>query len=140
MSLQSVLLPVFVQVALTFALLFWLGFARTAAVRRGEVRVRDIVLGQNAWPKHETQIGNAYHSQLQLPLLFYLLVVLALIARKADLVFVLLSWVFVLMRIVHTAIHVTTNRLPGRFYVFLAGAIVLLIMWIVFAIRLLLGV
>jgi hypothetical protein len=40
MSLQAVLFPVFVQVALTFALLFWLGPSRVAAVRRGEVRGR----------------------------------------------------------------------------------------------------
>jgi hypothetical protein len=140
MSLQAVLLPVFVQVALTFALLFWLGPSRVAAVRRGEVRVRDIAMGQQAWPKRQTQIGNAYHNQLQLPVFFYVLVALTLFARKADLLFVLMSWVFVLLRLVHAWIHVTTNRLPGRFYVFLAGAIVLLIMWIVFAIRVLLAI
>ena len=45
-----ILLPVFVQVALTFALLFWMASARTRAVRRGETKIRDIALGQPAWP------------------------------------------------------------------------------------------
>jgi hypothetical protein len=50
-----------------------------------------------------------------------------------------MSWAFVLLRLAHAWIHVTSNRLPGRFYAFLAGAIVIAIMWIVFAIRVLLG-
>src|SRR5436853_636480 len=50
MSLQSVLLPLFVQVALTFVLMFWMGGVRTAAVRRGDVKMRDIALGQPGWP------------------------------------------------------------------------------------------
>jgi len=139
MSIQAVLLPVFVQVALTFALMFWMGSVRVAAVSRGQVKIRDIALGQSAWPERPTQIANCYHNQLQLPVLFYVLVVLALITRKADLVFVVLSWAFVLLRLAHAYIHVTSNHVPTRFRWYLAGAAVLLVMWIVFAVRILLG-
>ena len=48
MSLQMILLPVFVQVALTFALLLWMARLRTASVSSGETRMRDIALGQPA--------------------------------------------------------------------------------------------
>ena len=60
MSIQAVLAPLFVQVALTLALLLWTGRVRVAAVRRGEVHVRDIALRQPAWPERVTQIANAY--------------------------------------------------------------------------------
>ena len=139
MSIQAILLPVFVQVALTFVLLFWMGGARVAAVSRGQVKVRDIALGQSAWPERETQIANCYHNQLQLPVLFYVLEALALLTRKADLLFVVLAWVLVLLRVLHAWVHVTSNHVPTRFRWFLAGAGVLLAMWIVFAVRILAG-
>ena len=136
MSLQAILAPLFVQVALTFCLLFWMGYARVRVIRRREVRVSDIALGQPAWPARPTQAANAYRNQFELPVLFY---VLAIIARKADFLFVVMSWIFVILRIVHAGIHTSSNDVPQRFYAFLAAAIVLLLMWIIFAVRVLLG-
>jgi hypothetical protein len=140
MTVPAVLLPVFVQVGLTFFLLFWMGAVRLRALKGREVRVGDIALRQPAWPERPTQISNAYDSQFQLPVLFYALVPLALITRKADLLFVVLSWIFVATRLAHAAIHATSNNVQQRFMAFLAGAIVLLIMWIVFAAHVLLGI
>ncbi len=139
MSVAAVLAPVFVQVALTFTLMWWMGATRTVSIRSRETRVQDVVLGQNNWPPRITQIGNAYHNQFQLPVLFYVLVILSYLTQKAGLLFVVLSWVFVLSRLVHAAIHTTSNNMLHRFAAFLVGAIVLLIMWIVFALRVLLG-
>src|SRR5262249_35846837 len=135
MTVQAILAPLFVLVALTFALLMWMGLVRFAAVRRREVRVSDVALGQLNWPPRVQQISNCYHNQLQLPVLFYVLTILALFLRKADLLFVVMAWIFVLLRVVHAAIHVTSNRVFHRFQAFAAGAIVLLLMWIIFAVR-----
>jgi len=139
MSLPSVLLPVFVQVALTFALLFWMGSARTGALRNKETRVSDIALGEANWPARVMAVGNSYNNQWQIPVLFYVLVILAWITRKADLLFVVMSWIFVLSRIVHAGIHTTTNYVPHRFYAFVVGVVVLMLMWLIFAIRILLA-
>ena len=140
MTIQMVLLPVFVQVALTFAVLFWMAFARTGAIKSGQTKIRDIALGQPAWPDRPQQISNNYNSQFQIPLLFYVLVVLAWITKHADLLFVVMAWLFVLTRIVHTYIHATSNYVPNRFKAFAAGVFVLLVMWIIFAVRILLGI
>ena len=137
MTIQMVLLSVFVQVALTFALLIWMASARTASVTRGETKLRDIALGQSAWPAKPTQISNCYDSQFQIPLLFYVLVVLAWMTKQADLIFVVMAWIFVLSRLAHTYIHTGSNHVPTRFRVFAVGMIVLLLMWIVFAVRIL---
>lgn len=139
MSLQAVLLPLFVQVGLTLFLMFWMAIVRTRAIRRREVNMRDIALGQPAWSERDTQIGNSFRNQFELPVLFYVLVVLAIIARKADLLFVVMSWIFVVTRIVHAAIHTGSNYVPNRGYAYLAGAVVLLAMWIIFAVRVLLA-
>jgi len=140
MTIPAVLLPVFVQVGLTFFLLFWMGAVRLRALKGREVRLGDIALRQPAWPERPTQISNAYDNQFQLPVLFYSLVPLALITRKADLLFVVLSWIFVATRLAHAAIHTTSNNVQQRFMAFLAGAVVLLIMWIVFAAHILLAI
>jgi len=139
MSIQAVLLPLFVQVLLTFALGFWTGRVRFAAVKRGDARPRDVALREPNWPKKETQIANAYQNQLELPVLFYVLTILAVVTRHADLLFVVLAWVFVVLRLVHAYVHVTSNHLGRRFAVFVAGAVVLLVMWVIFILRILLG-
>ena len=139
MSIQAVLLPVFVLVALAFGLLYWGGMARYGALKRREVRFADIALGENALPQRPTQIARAFHNQLEVPLFFYALVAFALITHKADLRFVVLSWVFVALRLAHAYIHVTSNYLPHRFKLFLAGFLVLSVMWVIFAVQILAG-
>jgi hypothetical protein len=139
MSIRTVLLPVFVQVALTFALVFWMASARTGAVRRGETKIRDIALGQPNWNTRTLQIGNALTNQFQFPVLFYVLVILAINTKTADLLFVVTSWIFVLARLAHAYVHTTSNHVPTRFNVFAVGLLVLLLMWIIFAVRILLS-
>jgi len=138
MSVQMVLLPVFVLVGLTFVLLLWMAGARRATLVSGETKIRDIALGQQNWPQRATQIGNCYRNQFELPMLFYVLIGLALPLRKADLVIVLLSWVFVVTRFVHAGIFVTSNDLNRRSLAWFAGVLVLFAMWLYFALKLLL--
>ncbi len=139
MSIPAILLPLFVQVALTFGLLMWTGSRRLRAVRSREVDPRDVSMGEKCWPAHAQQASNAFGNQFEVPVLFYLLVVLAIFTRKADLLFVVLSWLFVLTRFAHAAVYVTTNHDPHRFAAFLAGVLVLMVMWLVFAARILAG-
>lgn len=138
MHIPSVLAPVFVQVALTFVLLFWMGRSRFAVLRSREVKVGEIALGERAWPPRVMQISNAYHNQFELPVLFYAAVAFALITRQAGYVFVILSWLFVLTRVVHAFIHTTSNTLVWRFRVFLVGALILMALWILLAVQVLL--
>jgi hypothetical protein len=138
MTIQAILLPLFVQVALTFVLLFWAGFGRINAVLSGAVRSEDTSPRGN-WPARTAQASNAYRSQLQVPVLFYVLVILAAQTRQADLLFVILSWVFVALRIAHALVHVTNSHLGQRARLFLAGAVVLAVMWAIFAARILLA-
>jgi hypothetical protein len=139
MSVQAVVLPLFVQVALTFVLLFWAGVIRVRAVQNGTVKGRDIALREPNWPPPVRQVSYAYESQLELPLLFYVLTILAWITKQADLLFVALAWVFVALRLVHATIHVTTNNLAQRATAFILGGIVLALMWVIFMLRILLG-
>ena len=138
MSIPMVLLPVFVLIGLTFALLFAMATVRTRSLKAGEARIRDIALGQPNWPVRATQIGNCFSNQFELPVLFYILIALALPLHKADLFIVLMSWVFVVTRLVHAGIFVTSNNVSQRGLVWFSGVLVLLAMWIYFALKILL--
>jgi hypothetical protein len=138
MSIQAILLPMFVQVALTFVLLFWMAALRMRAIRLGQVEPHQVRLREPSWPPRVLQIGNAYHNQLELPVLFYVVVLLALHTQTLDVVLLVLSWMFVLSRLVHAYVHVTSNRLDRRTGVFGVGAIALLLMWVIVVARFLL--
>jgi len=138
MSVQMVLLPVFVLVGLTFALLLGMVATRRNALVSGETKIRDIALGEPNWPKRAIQIANCYRNQFELPLLFYVLIAIALPLRRADLFIVLMSRMFVVIRFAHAGVFVTSNDLGQRSNVWLAGVLVLLAMWIYFALKLLL--
>jgi hypothetical protein len=133
-----VLLPVFVLVGLTFALLLGMATMRTRALSGGETRMKDVALGEPNWPTRAAQIGNCFSNQFEIPLLFYILIAIALPLRRADLVIVLLSWVFVVTRFVHAGIFVTSNDLRQRGPAWFAGVLVLFAMWLYFALKMLL--
>ena len=139
MSIRSVLLPLFAQVALTFALLVWMGMLRVSSVRRGEVRPTDIALREPKWPRRVLQVQNAVLNQLEVPVLFYVLTILAWMTRMADLLFVVMAWLFVALRFAHAYVHVTDNNVPRRGLLFITGATVLMIMWLIFVVRVLIG-
>jgi hypothetical protein len=138
MSVQMVLLPVFVLVGLTFALLLWMAGARRGALVSGQTKIRDIALRQPNWPERATQIGNCFSNQFEIPVLFYILIAIALPLRHADLVIVLLSWVFVVTRFAHAGIFVSSNDLGQRSMAWFAGVLVLFVMWLYFALKILL--
>jgi hypothetical protein len=129
----------FVQVVLTFVVGFWLAYLGVSTLRRGEVNPRDIALREPNWPKRTLQVRNSYQNQLELPLLFYLLTILALMTKHADVLFVVMAWIFVLSRIVHACVHVTSNNLDQRGLWFGVGAFTLAIMWAIFIVRIMLG-
>lgn len=139
MMFQTVLGAVFVQVALTFVLMISMAVSRTGSIKRGEVKIRDMALGEPAWKGQTTQIANAFHNQLELPMLFYAVVAFAMIMRKADLIFAVLAWLFVLTRLVHATIHTSSNNVPRRAQIFFVGAIILMVMWGYFAVQVLVG-
>ena len=138
MSIQMVLLPLFVQIFLTFALLMGMATTRGQALKSGATKFKDIALRQPNWPARVTAIGNCFANQFEVPLLFYVLIALALPLRHADLIIVMLSWVFVVTRLAHAGIFVTSNDVRTRSLAWFAGVVVVFVMWLYFALKILL--
>jgi hypothetical protein len=139
MSVQFVLLPLFVEVLLTFCVMFGMMYFRTSSIRRGETRFESIALREPNWPVRATQFANSYANQFELPLLFYVLTILEIMTHHADLIYVLLAWVFVILRVLQAGVHVTNNDVRFRGAFFGAGALVLFIMWVIYIVRIILA-
>lgn len=139
MTISAILLPVFVLVLLVCVLAFWMGSARSAAIRSGLVKAEDMALKRAQWPEAAEKISHSFSNQFEIPVLFYFLVALAIITHKADLLFVVMEWLFVITRLIHVAIHTGPNNIRWRGAAFAAGVLILLLMWAIFAIRILLS-
>jgi hypothetical protein len=139
MMIEAILIPLFVQVGLTFALLFWMSGLRTHDYRSGVVDLRKVSLREPGWPARTTQVAYAFSNQFEVPVLFYVLVALLISTRHADLISVVLAWVFVIARIVQAGIHVTSNVVFRRGQAYAVGVVVLFVMWVIFAVRILSG-
>jgi hypothetical protein len=137
-SIQAILAPLFVQVVLTFAVGLWLAYLGVSGVSKGKVDPARIALREPNWPVRTLQVRNSYQNQLELPVLFYVLTILAIVTRHADLLFVVMAWIFVLSRIVHAYVHVTSNDLNRRGLWFGVGMFTLALMWAIFIVRILL--
>lgn len=136
---QMLIGAVFALVALTFGLLIWMGRERVPRVMRGEVAVGDIALDRTAYPQKARQLSNSFDNQFQLPVLFYLAVLLGLVVGGTSWLDVVLAWAFVILRIAHAAIHVTSNHVYRRFLAYVAGFGVLAALWIGLGVRVLTG-
>ena len=131
MSLQAVLLPLFVEVILTFVLMLLMGALRGGDFRSGAVKSADVGLREPNWPKRTAQAANSFSNQFELP---------EWVTRHAGYVFVVLAWIFVVCRVLQAYVHVTSNvyRLRSGFYS--VGALVLMLMWAIYIIEILTGV
>jgi len=139
MPIPFLLLPLFVQAVLTFGLLLWLGVLRRNDLKSGAVRAPEIALREPNWPARTQQVANCFSNQFELPVLFYVVTVLEIVTRQADIVFVVLAWVFVLARLAHAYEHTTRNFVMLRGTLYGVGFVALIAMWLVFMVRILAG-
>jgi hypothetical protein len=137
MTVQEVLLPLFLEVILTFVLLFWLAPLRGRDFSSGVARPENVALREPNWSQRSLQVSYSYSNQFELPVLFYVLTILAWVTRHADLIFVLLAWIFVIFRYLQAYVHVTSNHVRLRGAFFGVSAIVLAVMWLIYIVEIL---
>ena len=137
MTIQEVMLPLFLEVILTFLLLFWLASLHTRDFSSGVTRPENVALREPNWSQRSLQVGYSYSNQFELPVLFYVLTILAWVTRHADLIFVVLAWVFVIFRYLQAYEHVTSNRVRLRGSFFIVSALVLAVMWCIYIVEIL---
>lgn len=130
--------PAVAMAALTFAVSIRLLFFRMSTMRRDRIHPQSVATsGAMAARITDTRIADNFRNLFELPVLFYMAVVVAAVSGPATPAVLALSWGFVATRVAHSAIHCTYNKVMHRFYAYLAGWAALVALWAVIAVGLL---
>ena len=95
---SSILWPMLAHIGWVVLLYAWLTYARTQAVRRGEVDYSSFELDREE-PLAVARIRRNLANQFELPVIFYALVVLLIALGKVTMFDVVAAWVFVAGRV-----------------------------------------
>ncbi|MGH8251377.1 MAG: MAPEG family protein [Steroidobacteraceae bacterium] len=126
--------PILVQVALTLLVYVHLIRVKIRAIKAGQVDKERRALHEDAWPDSVLQINNCIRNQFEIPVLFYVVAFVLWALEAVGIVALVVAWLFVLSRLAHAWIHLTSNYVPNRRRAFTVGwwllvAMVLLAAW-----------
>jgi len=140
MSDHAILFPALALVALTIVVWFRMYTSRVAEMRRERIHPQSVATSaQMAARITDTRASDNFRNLFELPVLFYMALLVLAWTGHVTPVTLLLAWLFVALRVLHSAIHCTYNRVVHRFYAYLAGGVVLWVLWGVIAVDLLAG-
>ena len=116
-SRTDLLWPVLAHMALVFGLFVWLSVARTLAVRRGTVGYAAFEFSGGE-PPAIARITRNLSNQFELPVLFYVAVLLLMQFAGVTTWDVWAAWVFIAGRVLHTAVQTQSSNVRLRGMVF----------------------
>ena len=125
----AILYPAFAMALLTFGVSVWLLKMRIKAYKSG-ADPRYFKLNQGDLPVYAKQAEQHYENLFEMPVLFYVVLLLAFVTQTANVGLVFLAWAYVAVRAAHSYVHLGENKLLLRRNVFLASFAILLVMWI----------
>jgi hypothetical protein len=122
--------PAFAMAGLTFAVWIRMYIERIGQMRRERIHPQSVAgSAQMAARVRDTRAVDNFRNLFELPVLFYLALVVAIVAGLVTPVSLGLAWSFVALRFVHSAIHCSYNKVMHRFAVYVAGGVVLWTLW-----------
>ena len=128
---SPLLLPMAALIGWTLLVLLLIPFRRMRAGFAGELTPDDFRYGESARVSGAVSIPNrAWMNLLEAPVLFYALCLATILAQAVDSVVVGLAWGYVALRVLHSMIHLSYNRVVHRLLVFAASNVVLTLLWI----------
>jgi hypothetical protein len=125
-----ILAPAFAMVALTFVVWLRMYFMRIGQMKRERIHPQAVATSAQATAKlTDSRAADNFRNLFELPVLFYAAVFVAAVTGHVTTASLALAWTFVALRIVHSAIHCTYNKVMHRFYAYLAGGMALFALW-----------
>lgn len=129
--------PILLQITIAIAGFMLLGIEKTKAIKAGSVDREKAALDNSAWPDHVLKVSNNIANQFQIPVHFYVLCFMFYSLDAVTTVVLSLAWAFVISRVIHAYIHMSSNFVPARFLVFLIGFVIMVVMAVLAAMALL---
>lgn len=134
---QDIFLPALAMVVLTIVVWFRMYFMRVAQMKRERIHPQAVATSADMAARlTDSRAADNFRNLFELPVLFYLALVVAALAGLVTPLVLGLAWLFVALRVVHSAIHCTYNKVMHRFRAYLAGGLALWALWGVLAVGL----
>jgi len=136
MNPYAILHPVFAMFLLVILVLLRLTYLRLSAVDRREISAAHFRHYRQDGTETDEMVFTSrnFINIFEMPVLFFTVCILIYVTGKVELYYVVLAWIYVLGRYVHSYIHATSNVVLRRFYVYTATNLVLLAMWVKLAV------
>lgn len=127
----SLVYPMATMVLLTALVLIRMVLGRVAAVKRGEVDARyyKTYQGDECEPRAVAQHTRHFVNLFESPVLFYAACITAMVVGQGTGITVWLAWAYVICRVIHAFVHLSSNRIPARMAVYGTSWIILLAFW-----------
>jgi hypothetical protein len=130
MGNNAIFLPAVVMVALTLAVWLRMYVTRIGQMQRERIHPQSIAMSAQATAKlSDSRAADNFRNLFELPVLLYLALVVAAQAGLVTTTVLALAWLFVALRVAHSWIQCTYNKVMHRFYVYCAGGFVLWLLW-----------
>ena len=132
--------PGVAMVTLTFVVWWRMYFMRLGQMRRERIHPQAVATSAAAAARlTDSRAADNFRNLFELPVLFYLALVVAFSSGQVDVATLSLAWTFVALRVAHSAIQCTYNKVMHRFAVYVAGGLALWSLWGLLAFGLLRG-
>lgn len=107
-----------------------MGLTRLKAARSGAVdyRIFKVYRNKENMPDTMLKMSNHYDNLLTMPILFYLVVTMIYVTQNVDKSFIILAWLYVGTRLVHSFVHLGRNHPLKRFLAFGTGVLIIFAM------------
>ncbi len=124
----ALIAPVLAQVGLSLVTLLVLYLYRipALAVAKPSNEILQDPRSLDKLPKQARFAGQNYNHQFEAPVLFYVLCGVAIVAGLGNETTQMLAWAYVGLRVLHSIVHVTYNKVMHRFAVFSLSSLVLI--------------
>ena len=133
MPQELIFIPMGAMALLTFTVLGLIPARRFRAVFAGRARPDDFKFGESAAVPGDVSIPNRnYMNLLELPMLFYVGGLMYYVAGRLDEAALIVAWVYVALRALHSVIHLTYNNVIHRLTAFALSNFVLMAFWLLF--------
>ena len=137
---SAIFLPALAMAALTCVVWWRMYFMRIGQMKRERIHPQAVATSAQAEARlTHSRAADNFRNLFELPVLFYLALVVAALTAQVHAATLGLAWTFVALRVLHSWIHCTYNRVKHRFHAFAASSLVLWALWIVLAAHLLAG-
>ena len=103
---------------------------RLKKVKAGEIDAQFFKVMQGDAPEIIIRLNRHMTNLFEAPVLFYAGCLAVTALKITDPLFVALGFAYVILRIVHTYVHISKNRIRHRMPVFVTGHVCLVIVWV----------